>query len=1071
MFTVHHSNRLEVLADQLAALVRQPTNSLFVPETIIVQSLGMARWLSFRLADHLGVCAHVRFPFPAAFIWDMFHRVLPHVPETSPFAPDVLTWHLMALLGSLEESPRFASLSAYCEGGDDVKRYALASRIATVYDQYLVYRPDWIRAWETGTEDHWQAELWRRVIAGNGAHRLHVHEQFLRALETETWARAKLPGRVSLIGIPAMPPMYLDLFAPLAESIDLHLFLLNPCQEYWGDIVADRDLGRQTPADDPEALHFETGNPLLASMGKLGRDFIDLVHDYPHHLVEQYADPGEDSLLHCLQSDVLHLRNPGAPPCPATPLRPNDHSVQVHVCHSRMREIEVLYDQLLGLFETDPELQPSDVVVMAPEIDAYAPLIEAVFGAGEGIRRVPFSIADRGLRAESPVVNAFFALLDLPSSRYDVNRVLALLEVPAIQRRFALTSVDLALVRRWLQATGVRWGIDHDSRAALGLPAIREHTWRAGLDRLLAGYALRGGHSRLFQEILPYDAVEGVEAQVVGRLHTFTEAVFGLTTVLRDRRPVRAWIPTLMTLLEGFFAPDETDELDIQAIRQALSQIGEDAAQAGFDEPVSLEVLMSSLRGLVEMPRWPGRFLTGGITFCALVPMRSIPFEVVCLIGMHDEAFPRTPRALSFDLMAQAFRRGDRSRRHDDRYLFLEALLSARRYFYVSYVGRHIRENSIIPPSVLVSELLDTVDRGFYLAEQPTGDVRKHVVIEHPLQPFSRRYFTGDPKLFSFAADLCEAGRMAGRGQTRPAPLVTSGLPEPGEAGQSVEVRELLAFFRHPVRYFLQRRLGIYLDEAEGLLATREPFTLEPLLRYQLLQEVLQRHLTGEPPDRILSLVRAAGLLPHGQVGVTLFEREWPAVEAFVTRLEPFLAANPPVTVEVDLPVGDRHVIGHLDHVRPQGLLGYRLGKTRGRHYLEVWLRHLMLNCLAPEGVACTSHWLAEDIAFTLPPLGDAQTSLQHLLTWYWQGLCQPLHFYPESALAYAQASRQQGRDPLAAARQTWESSDHHRGEDADAYYQLTFRENDPLDHEFTQVSEAVFGPLLAVVPEGSWAH
>jgi exodeoxyribonuclease V gamma subunit len=464
------------------------------------------------------------------------------------------------------------------------------------------------------------------------------------------------------------------------------------------------------------------------------------------------------------------------------------------------------------------------------------------------------------------------------------------------------------------------------------------------------------------------------------------------------------------------------------------------------------------------MPRWPGRLLTGGITCCTLVPISSIPFEVVCLIGMNDDTFPRARRSLSFDRMAQDVHRGDRSRRDDDRYLFLEALLSARRCLYISYVGRHIRENSILPPSLLVSELLDTIARGCYPSDQPLGDVRMRVVIDHPLQPFSRRYFTQDTTLFSYATDLCEAGRRAGRGRTRPAPLVTNGLPEPGDAWQTVEVRDLLAFFRHPVRCFLQRRLGIYLEAAEGSLETREPFTLAPLSRYQLLQEVLQHHLAGESPDRILSLVRAAGFLPQGQVGVTLFEREWPAVEAFAARLAPFLAAHPPVTVEVDLRVGDRSVIGQLDHVRPQGLLGYCLGKTRGRHYLEMWIRHLVLNCLAPEGIECTSQWLAEDAAFTLPPLRDAQTYLQHLLAWYWQGLHQPLHLYPESALAYAQAFRQPEGDPLAAARQTWESSDHHHGEDDDAYYQLAFREHDPLDHEFTQATEAVFGTLLAFV-------
>jgi exodeoxyribonuclease V gamma subunit len=441
--------------------------------------------------------------------------------------------------------------------------------------------------------------------------------------------------------------------------------------------------------------------------------------------------------------------------------------------------------------------------------------------------------------------------------------------------------------------------------------------------------------------------------------------------------------------------------------------------------------------------------------------MRSIPSEVVCLIGMHDEAFPRPHRPLSFDRMAQDFRRGDRSRRDDDRYLFLEALLSARRCLYLSYVGRDIHDNSVMPPSVLVSELLDAIVQGYYPAAEPAGDPLTQVVTCHPLQPFSRRYFTGDPKLFSYAADLCEASGIAGRGQARSAPLVTRDLPEPDETWRTVEVRQLVAFFRHPVRYFLQQRLGIVLDEAEGVLDSREPFTLDALARYQLCQELLQHHLAGEPPARVLSLVRAAGFLPHGQVGVSLFECEWSGVEAFAARVQAVLAAGPGTSVEVDLTLGPFRVVGRLDEVTRQGLVRYRLGRTRGRDYLDLWIRHLVLNGLAPDEVECMSQWLAEDVEFTVPPVCEAQALLQDLLAWYWQGLRRPLHLFPDSALAYAQALRQQTSDPLAAARRMWASSDFHCGEGEDAYYQVAFREHDPLDGEFAEVAEAVFVPLL----------
>jgi exodeoxyribonuclease V gamma subunit len=1060
MLTVHYSNRLEILADQLAELVRQPCGSAFLPEIVIVQSNGMARWLSLRLAQRLGICARVCFPFPAAFVWDLFRRLLPSVPEASSFTPAVLAWRLMALLKAVEDSPQFAPLHAYCGDGDASKRFELATRIADVFGQYLVYRPEWIRRWERGEETHWQAELWRRLVADHSVHRVRLQEQLLTHLNAETLARAGLPSRMSLIGIPTLPPMHLDIFARLAEAIDLHGFCLNPCRQQWWRPGARPDSDHQVPTADVEASDT-MGNRLLASLGTLGRDFIGLIQARQPRVHARFVEPGEDTLLHCLQSDILDGRPRGTMACPATPLRADDRSVQVHVCHSRRREVEVLYDQLLGLFETSAALQPADVVVMTPDIEAYAPLIEAVFAADERQGAIPFSIADRNPRAESPLVNGFFALLDLPGSRYDADRLFTLLEIAALQRRFALQEGDLTLVRRWLLDTGVRWGIDHDSRAALGLPAMREHTWRAGLDRLLMGYALPGDQARFFAEILPYDAVEGTEAQVLGRLHTFAEATFGLATTLRQPRSVAEWVTTLNTVLEQFFQPDEDEELDLQAIREALHQIGQAITQADFDEPVRLEVITSGLRRSLETPEWSMRFLTGGVTFCALVPMRSIPFEVVCLMGMNHDAFPRPRRSLSFDRMAHEPYPGDRSRRDEDRYLFLESILSARRCLYLSYVGRNIRDNSVLPSSVLVSELLDTIRRGFHPAGQQDGDVGPEIIVHHPLQAFSRRYFSGHARLFSYDTDLYEASRSAGLSDTLPGALVNVGLNAPDETWRTIELRRLVAFFQHPTRFLLQQRLGIYLEEDAGVLESREPFTLDGLSRYHLRQEVLRRHLHDEPPESILRAVRATGLLPHGQVGVTLFEREWSATVRFAGRLQEVLPPESRRALDVELPVGAFRLTGQLANVTPQGLVGYHFGTVRSRDYLDVWIRHLVLNCLAPQDVRPESRWLGENKELWLRPVADPQTCLQCLLAWYWQGLRRPLPFFPNSTFAYAEARRRERSEPLRAARDTWAGSDFHRGEYEDRYYQIAFRDHDPFDEAFMEVADTVFPPLF----------
>jgi exodeoxyribonuclease V gamma subunit len=316
--------------------------------------------------------------------------------------------------------------------------------------------------------------------------------------------------------------------------------------------------------------------------------------------------------------------------------------------------------------------------------------------------------------------------------------------------------------------------------------------------------------------------------------------------------------------------------------------------------------------------------------------------------------------------------------------------------------------------------------------------------------------------LVSYDTGLCEASQIAGRAEMQPAPLVTFGLQEPGEEWRTVEVPHLLAFFRHPTRYFVQQRLGIFLEEDPGALATREPFTLDPLSRYALRQEVLQRHLDGEPRDCIHTFVRAAGLLPHGQVGIALFEREWPGIVRFAQRLQYVLPTATRRALDVDLCLGAWHVTGRLTEITPQGLVGYRLGRVRPWDYLSIWVRHLILNCLAPDDVQCESRWLGEDKELLLHTVQAPQMYLQALLEWYWHGLHRPLHFFPDSAFAYVEAARQGKPDPRSAARTRWEGTEYQRGECEESYYQMVFRDHDPLDDEFVTAADAVFLPLFA---------
>ena len=1069
MFYSYQSNQLEILIEQLAGVLRRPLRAPLAREIVITQSNGMARWLALRLAERLGVCANLAFQFPATFLWEMSRAVLRQVPPTSSFDKSVLVWRVMALLRELEDTPRFESLNVYLgDGGDDFRRHELACRIADGFDQYLVYRPDWIEKWEAGEADHWQAELWRRLARTGAAHRVRVQAQFRKALRDGDFDRRRLPERVAVIGVAALPPLYLDLLAELARHVDLHLFVLNPCQEYWGDIRAERDLARLGEETDPEDAYLTVGNPLLASLGKQGRDFIDLLQAYPRTEWDGFVEPDGETLLHRLQADILHLRERGGEECPPLPLRPDDHSLQIHTCHGPMREVEILHDRLLALFAARRDLKPSDVIVMAPDIAVYGPLIEAVFDSVPRERRIPFSVADQGAPVENPLVEIFFELLDLGGGRHDAAQVLGLLEPPAVRRRFGLAEDDLERIRRWVRGAGIRWGIDAGIKSTWELPATAEHTWRAGLDRLLLGYALPGNGRELYDGILPYDEVEGGEARALGCLQSFTEALFGLDARLRERRSLATWVEVLHGVLEQFFEPRDREENELQLIRAALETLRGNAELAEFDEPVLLSVVKSALRGQLNTAEsGAGRFLGGGVTCCAMVPMRSIPFPVVCLLGMNDDAYPRPHRPVGFDLMATRFRRGDRSRRQDDRYLFLETLLSARACFYLSYVGQNIRDNSVLPPSVLIGELLDVVDRGFYDADGGRASAR--LLTRHPLQPFSRRYFSGDARLFSYAREWVEASRRAGRGERVATALLTEELPEPEPALRTVSLEGLVRFFKNPARWLLRERLGIRVEEGEEALETREPFVLDGLENYQVLGRALELYREDRPAADIETVLRAGGALPHGQVGECVFAGARDRVVRFAGRLGRVVPRRAVEPLSLDLTLGEFRLTGRLTGLTPDGWVGYRLASMKASDYLNLWLHHLASNAVTLVGAGSCSHWIAEDQEVVLEPVANPRETLRALLELYWRGTRRLLHFFPRSALAYVEKLGKDGdgERALRAAQTEWAGSEYRRQsrpEREDGYYRLAFRDTDPLDGEFVELATAVFEPLFAHV-------
>ncbi len=1088
-FNIYLSNRSEVLVSELARVVSSPPLPPLQKEIIVVQSKSMERWLAQQLGARFGIWANGAFPFPNAMIQELFGAVLGELPAENPFSTELLAWRIQRLLPGYLNRAGFESLKHYAaDGKHGLKLAQLCYRVADVFDQYTIHRPEMILRWEQGEESHWQAQLWRALVAETGVgHRARVRQQFFDRLRETAVAPPTLPARISIFGISALPSFHVDVFAATGQFIDVHLFLMNPSQEFWSDIVSEKEQAkrrqrerRQLQLAFPANPYFETGHPLLASLGKRGRDFSAILLDQGEGQEwSHYEDPGEETLLACLQSDILNLRHRGRDGFRKA-VEAADTSLQIHSCHGPLREMEVLHDQLLALFDADPELRPNDILVMTPDIEVYAPYISAVF-AGEHPQqgRIPFSVSDQTELGNNPVVRAFFKLLELGGSRLPAPAVMDLLDLPLVQRRFDIRPEERGLLRLWVEETRICWGIDGDDRVRQGVPAFEENSWKAGLERLLLGYALPSEEGALFAGILPFNDVEGSGSQSLGRFLEFTRALFAMVRDLQRPRMLSEWSESLLECMTRFLAPDEDLEQESQMLRAGLKHLAEVQRHSGFETPVELDVVRYALEARMTPGEVGVGFLTGGVTFCAMLPMRSIPFKVIALVGMGSRAFPRTQRPAGFDLIASHPRPGDRSSREEDRYLFLEALLSAREKLYISYVGQSIKDNSEIPPSVVVSELIEAVEQGFVLG--PGGEnILDQICIRHRLQAFSPAYFEGLPGLFSYSEEnlnALKARQAAARGTDGeptpdpPAllrgnffkPFVAAPISEPPGEFRNVDLRELRRFYRNPTAYFFKHRLGLRLDEDRELAEGREPFSLHALDAYALEQELVARKLAGEELVAAYPAARSRGLLPAGAAGELVFQDAVASVEVFAGSLLPLIQGEPLAPVDFDLATAGFRLTGRVGQIWPRHLVRYRCAAVKAKDRLDLWIDHLLLQNADMPGYPNRSVLVAKEAGWSFPSVTDAPEILRRLLNYYWEGLREPLPFFPQSAYRYAER-RHQGKkeeDALNSARRTWEGERQSRGEVDDPYYQLNWGKVDALDSRFTTLALDIFGPLL----------
>jgi len=1119
MLWVHRSNRLEELVEALLVTISEERPHPLQRQPIVVQGAGLDRYLAQKLAAHFGIWANASFPFPRNFFEVLFAQAGVGPAEAmDPYRVEVLAWAIAALLPQLWRDPAFDPIAAYARAPDNApdnggqssevalgrEQFALAQRLAQVFDRYLVYRADVLHGWDHGADpDDWQAKLWRALTRQLAApHFAARAKEWRERLEA---ADLSLPRRAYFFGLFHLPPLYLELLACLAERCEVHLFLLNPSPEYWAEIRSRRDILRQERERFGSVQQLEetwqqaVGHPLLASLGRVGAEQQAVLEGTVHYADSDcYVPPEEDSLLHCLQADLFALRRraQGNPEAPPRTIDPADRSIQVHNCHSPMREVEVLHESLRHAFESDPHLRPEDCLVLCTDLETYAPLIHAVFGNPQlGDHAIPYQIADLPLRATEELVDAFFATIEFLRSRAPASALLSLLARPPVRLQFGFSLQDIDRLQRWIEELRVHWGFDAEHRAAEGLPAFREHTWQFALERLLVGAAMPPGVRELYGGVAPFPDVEGENAELTGKLAEACSRLRAFHRELQGARRVEEWIAVLDRLRRELFSAADPYAAQHQVLAEQLRELERDAARAGFRGSVVLEAVCDALAARLDEQARPYGFLAGGVNFCALRATRCIPARIVCLLGLREGAFPRQERPLPADRLVLSPRLGDPNARQEDRYAFLLALLSARDRFWITYCGQDLRNNSTLAPAPVVQELLDTIGEGFISAEG--GSAVEQVVIRHPLHPFSPRYFRDSSgPLVSYSPFFYKAAAALAAGPRRQAPPWFQVELQPW-AEAAVDAAQLVAFFRHPQREFLRLRFGILAREEDFAEVDEVPLELRGLEAWQLRNFLLDRLLEGEEPNETLEHARAHGYLPPGTLGELAWKEAIAEVETLAAaayRHGGTCAGLTPRTFTLEFPgLGkctedgspDRYSLtGRFTSVWPDAQVFCTVSKVDRFEELRAWLWHLLLNAVdapdLPRHTVLIGRAQDRRVALHFSPVDQARELLENFLQWFFLGLRAPLPFHPLASRAYAHALRKNSArnspaaSAQAAAERALKSESRVQDDRADPAFLLLYGRAEPTVEDFDELRPSgspTFGELAWQVFSELWAH
>jgi len=1015
MLRIYTGNKLEDLLKTMDKNIIASSTNPLTKIPVCIQTPGMQRWIGIQLAAQEGISANLDFIFPGAL---MKRLAGVGAGEKASWAEkEDLVWRVLKVLKNLPSEPIFEHINNYLKNDTDSTRsFRLARRIADIFDQYQIYRPDMVLDWLSpkpsqipkDKSDIWQIETLRAVFQHKDTCKTTIFSNTIKRCK-DNHNLAKTP--IHVFGISVLPKFFIDMLKAAAENTDICFYLLNPSMEYWGDSMTNREKRwREKRQKTSLDSHINELHELLDNLGVIGRDFFDYIYstDEPMTTEETFEEIEPTTLLSAIQYEILHIEK-------TDERLTNDKSIIINNCHNPLRELETLYDTLLDLFNGNNTLEPSDILIMTPEIEKYAPYIKSVFDNPYSDKeRIPYSIADVSEKQVNKPAGIFLEILDTLRGDFSLSDVSKVLSHDIVSDKFGINSADLRTLTNMLNSAGAFWSYDKDHLAHEGLDIEDTFTWERALRRIALGLA-EGNTRHIYKDAAAENVPFSLAPQIGGLMH-FANLSKSFANKLSGENTITYWCTLLQELADNFLKETFENTDDILYLNRCITDIHSEAEKGGFDDIIQSEPVLERLTEKLTETRGAKGFMSGRVTFCAMLPMRSIPFKVICIMGLNENTFPRQKSSLEFDLMAKHPMKGDRNNRDSDRYLFLETLISAREKLILSYVGQSERDNAELPPSTLITELTTHISTRFGIDD---------ITVKQKLHSFSKDYFKGG-KLFTYSADKYETA-LAFSGEKLHHNFSKDAIDS--EDIEETSLSDFENFFISPPEHFLKRSLGIRPKIYDESLPETEVLTLDHLMKYGIETSAVSERLEGNAPDEILEYLYATAQLPPEQLGEYHIADTKQASKALADEAIETLGGMPSDKT-IDIQIDGLHITGHINGVNDNRHVYLSTSSIKPKYIIRGWIRHLLLNVQQPT----TTTIMSSGRKINLQPVETS--ALNELVSFYKNGQKLPVRFHITDAM-----------DSVITAKRPYKPDDYNKIS-TDYSYRICFGDDTYLDRD-----------------------